>query len=122
MSDTQPPSIMKVLVPDQEISQITVEGQPLEPGELHEQAAFGFVRRWFAKDHDIDLAKAKTELQRVETEVDELLGTLAAKRKGGYRLSEVQVAVGVSAQGSIGVVTAGVQASLTLIYSRPNAD
>jgi len=106
---------MKVLVPEQEASQITAE----ESGELREQAGFR-VFRWLAKEQEIDLAKAKGELQRVEGEIDELLGTLAAERKGGYHLSQVQVAVGVSAQGSIAVVTAGVQASLTLVYSRPD--
>ena len=38
--------------------------------------------------------------------------------KRGSDLLEVQVAVGVPVQGSTGAVTAGVQVTLTLVYSR----
>jgi hypothetical protein len=34
------------------------------------------------------------------------------------RLNGLQVSLGITAQGSIGVVTAGMQASLTLVYER----
>jgi hypothetical protein len=118
MNDEQQQRTLKILVPGQETSQVAIEERPLQPGEAREHAGFSFIRRWLAKDENIDLFKAKGELQRVEGEIDELLGTLEAERKSGYHLAEVQVSVGISAQGSIGVVTAGLQASLTLVYSR----
>lgn len=115
-SPSNPPSRMKILVSEDELIPITAD----ESGELQEQAGFLNLFRRGAKEQEIDLTKAKGEIRRVEDEIDELLGTLAADRKGGFRLSEVQVAVGVSVQGSFAVVTAGLQASLTLVYSRPD--
>jgi hypothetical protein len=66
----------------------------------------------------LNLSAAQAQLDRMQGEIDNLLGRLAARTEDGFGLDQVWVAVGVSAQGSIGVVTAGVQASLTLIYSR----
>ena len=72
-----------------------MEERPLQPGEAREHAGVSFIRRWLARDESIDLSKAKEATQhRVEGEVNELLGTLEAERKGGYHLTEVQVSVG----------------------------
>ena len=92
--------------------------QPIGPGEVEEQ---GWFTEKVLRRKPLDLGEAQVQLDRVQSEVDDLLGKLATETKHGFRLSQVQVAVGVSAQGSIGVVTAGVQASLTLIYSRPGS-
>ncbi|MGO9297640.1 MAG: hypothetical protein ACLP52_27790 [Streptosporangiaceae bacterium] len=100
------------------IEEETLEPAPQKepaPGEVVEQSWF---RKKVLKSKPLDLGEAQAQLDRVQGEVDDLIGRLATQSKQGFGLSEVQVAVGVSAQGSIGVVTAGVQASLTLVYSR----
>ncbi len=108
--------VFTVLVEADEIK--PVPPQPIGPGEVQEQ---GWFTEKVLRRKPLDLGEAQVQLDRVQSEVDDLLGKLATQTKHGFRLSQVQVAVGVSAQGSIGVVTAGVQASLTLIYSRPGS-
>jgi hypothetical protein len=77
-----------------------------------------WVRRRELKDKQLDLAAVQVKLDRVQAEVDGLIARLDSNQRHGFHLSEVQVAVGITAEGSIAVVTAGVQASLTLVYSR----
>jgi hypothetical protein len=116
MNDTEPaaPKVLTVLV-EEETTMPLPQSEP-GPGGVVEH---GWIREKILRRKPVDLKDAQAELDRVQTEVDDLLGRLATQNKHGFGLSQVQVAVGVSAQGSIGVVTAGVQASLTLIYSRP---
>jgi hypothetical protein len=71
------------------------------------------------KPKKIALDKVQREMTRFQQDMDGLLASVKTRTAGGYELTQVQVMVGVSAQGSIAVVTAGVQASLTLVYSRP---
>lgn len=114
-TEPEPPRSFTVLVEEE-----TIEVAPhveIGPGEVEEQR--GFIRKKILRHKALDLGETQEQLDRVQSEVDDLLGQLTAQPKHGFGLSEVQVSVGVSAQGGIGVVTAGVQASLTLIYSRP---
>jgi hypothetical protein len=90
----------------------------LLPGQVEEH---GWFREKVLRHKPLDLGDVQSQLDGIQGEVDDLLGKLATQAKHGFGLSQVQVAVGISAQGSIGVVTAGVQASLTLVYSRPGS-
>ena len=73
------------------------------------------------REKTLPLDKVQSEIARLDAEVGSFLATITATSVAGYQLNEVQVQVGVSAQGSIGVVTAGVQGSLTLVYARGQA-
>ncbi len=57
------------------------------------------------------------DLQRVDDEIQTVLARLKPRPGAKYGLSELQVGIALTAQGGIGIVTAGVQASLTLVYS-----
>ncbi len=109
---------LTVLVPDETTEVIRKPTTPVRPGEFREEGLVEEVRKRLFKDKKIPFDKIENELTRVELEIDALLAKLKAKTTAGYELSQVQVMVGVSAQGSIALVTAGVQASLTLVYTR----
>ena len=111
------PSVFTVLVEDELDEQLA--SPDLAPGMSQDQSVRSWVRKKILRHEPLDLSKVQAELDRVQGEVDDLLGKLATEPKHGFGLSEVQVSVGVSAQGSIAVVTAGVQASLTLVYAQP---
>ena len=79
------------------------------------------LRSLVFREKTLPLDKVQSEIARLDAEVGSFLATITATSVAGYQLNEVQVQVGVSAQGSIGVVTAGVQGSLTLVYARGQA-
>ena len=116
MTDTAPTTGLTVLREEEELVTVSPEATPLRPGETSEHAG-GFFRRMI-KPHNLDVTGMQEQLNGVQTQVDQLLVDLAKQTKSGFHLKEVEVMIGISGQGSIGVVTAGVQASLTLIYSR----
>lgn len=116
----KPPSRIKVLVsagPD--VSRQRRNARETE--ELPEGYAPAQIFQFLAgrvKSKSISLDKIREEMNRLEGELDALTGNIKTKLATGYELKEVQVAVGLSAQGSIAIVTAGVQTTLTLVYSR----
>jgi hypothetical protein len=71
----------------------------------------------------VDTSKLAAGIADLQTEIGELLDPLVTRETPGYRLKEVQVQVTVSASGSIGIASAGIQGSMTLVYevtgSRP---
>jgi hypothetical protein len=107
---------LTVLV-EEETNEAAPHPQFAEEG-AERQAVVSWVRRRDLMDKQLDLQAVQIELDRVQAEVDGLIARLDSKAKHGFHLSEVQVSIGISPQGSIAVVTAGVQASLTLVYSR----
>jgi hypothetical protein len=111
---------LTVLVPDETVEPARRTDSELGPGGVEDQALVpAFIRKRFIKDVQLPVDKIKKEMERVEQEVDALLASLKTATQTGYQLKEVQVLVGISGQGSIGVVSAGVQASLTLVYRSP---
>jgi hypothetical protein len=82
------------------------------------EGAVSWVRRPLLNDKRLDLQAVQVELDRVQGEVDGLIARLDSNQRHGFHLSEVQVSIGITAEGRIAVVTAGVEASLTLVYSR----
>ncbi len=117
MSKGATPKQITLLIPDENVYEAPQPSTPLKPGEVQEQGPVGAVWRWIIKDKKVPLAKVKTQMKRVEGEIDGLLASLKASTVSGYQLQEVQVSVGISAGGTLGVVTAGVSATLTLVYS-----
>jgi hypothetical protein len=67
---------------------------------------------------EIALNKIHSELDRVQAELDDVLASIDTQPKHGFRLTEVEVSLGISGEGSIGVVSAGVEAGITLTFSK----
>lgn len=88
---------------------------------LHTEGFLGGLVRRKVDALQLPLDRAKAEMARVEQEIGGLFSGIQLQTVGGYQLKEVQVSVGINAQGSIAVVSAGVSASLTLVYDRPGA-
>jgi len=115
VSDVQPSgSGFTVLV--EEEAEVPVTPAELTPGTVREEGAITWVRTKVLRHKQLDIGAVEQQLDRVQGEVDGLLERLSTPPKAGFRLSQVQVSVGMSAQGTIAVVTAGIQASLTLVY------
>jgi hypothetical protein len=108
-------SFLTVLVPDQTAASHLTEASP----ENQYMDVFLSIPHLPISVNQLPLDKVKAEMGQVEQEIDQLLAGLKSTA-GGYELSQVQVSVGISGQGSIGIVTAGMQASITLVYSAPN--
>ncbi len=91
------------------------------PDGFEEQALHvpAFVKNIFVrKPKDVDLGRLQNALEKAEDEVAALLGALKHQSAGGFHLKSVDVDLSVSAEGSIGVVTAGAEASITLSFER----
>jgi hypothetical protein len=117
MSD---PSKLTLIVPDDEAAP-PGEDQP-KPEDFEEQAVPAVVRRLFShKSKDVDLGPLKTGLDQVQGQIDALLEDINHSTVAGFRLNSVEVSLGISAGGSIGVVTAGVAASMSLTFERVGA-
>lgn len=123
-STTKAPTTLRLLVPDEEeAAPPTTRTAPGAapspvPGEFREEGLFGWVRKKVLKAEDISITAAEAELARIDAEVNTLLTSMSAASIGGFQLKEVQVGIIISGQGNFGIVTAGLQASLTLVYDK----
>jgi len=106
---------LKLLVIDEETE--FVAAQP-DAGSYQEEGLGTWLRRAFVKEKTVDLAKVQQDLDKVQAQVDGLLATVDTTDRSGFALSAVQVSLGMSAEGSIGVVTAGVEVTIALTYER----
>jgi hypothetical protein len=79
-----------------------------------------WVRRIVPTRKAVGLDQLRDELDKVQSQIDTILQTVRSPQvsAGKVRLTGVQVSLGITASGSIGVVTAGMEASLTLVYER----
>jgi hypothetical protein len=64
----------------------------------------------------IGFDKIETELARIGAELDRLLSAVP-RPTGSYQLSSVQLSLGITANGGIGIVSAGLQAGISLTFS-----
>ena len=126
MTDTpaKAPTTLRLLVPDDEVAITGTHESPPETAstadvdEYQERGLLGWVRSKVLRTEDIPIAAAQEQLARIDSEVNTLLTSTTPSTVGGFHLKEVQVGVIISAQGSIGIATAGIQASLTLVYGK----
>jgi hypothetical protein len=77
-----------------------------------------FVAHVRPKRKEVDLDPVKADLDRVQGQIDTLLASVEAHDSERFRLSQVEVSLAISAEGSIGVATAGVQAGIALTFAR----
>jgi hypothetical protein len=76
-----------------------------------------FVRRT-AVSKTVDMSKLEGQLAGTQTQVESLLAGTVDHEIAGMRLKEIEVSLGISAGGTIGVVSAGMTASISLTYSK----
>jgi hypothetical protein len=108
---------LPLLVVTEEKVQLPVTG-PTEEGQYVEQGRVTeFVRR-VVRRQPVNLETVKGELSQVEQQVETLMKERQDREVGGMRLHGVEVSLGITAEGSIGLVTAGVEVSVTLVYER----
>jgi len=108
-------SFLTILAPDESVVSQLPKASPTH-GDTQ---AFLSIAHLPISVNQVPLDKVKAEMGQVEQQIDQLLSGLKSTA-AGYQLSQIQVAVGISGQGSIGIVTAGMQASITLVYSASN--
>ncbi len=113
MSDTtnQPTSLSIVAIS-------TDESDLAEEAEIRDGGAWGAVKAIFVGRKEVPLDKIHSELERVQAQLDDILSNIDTQPKHGFRLTEVEISLGISAEGSIGVVSAGVEAGITLTFSK----
>jgi len=71
------------------------------------------------KVKEVDYERLRENLEKIQGELGETLASLDREpASNGFSLSEVSVALAVSGEGSIGVASVGVEASITLTFSR----
>lgn len=80
----------------------------------------GFSLPWQGRVSTISapLSKLGPALENAQGEVEAWLASLKPSLAHDFDLDQIQIGVGVSAEGSIAIASAGVQANLTLVYSR----
>ena len=112
---TNEPASLSIIV-------ISTDGSNVEDGaEIREAGGWQAVRSVFVGRKEVSLDKIHGELVRVQKELDDLLSKIDSQPKYGFQLSEVTISLGISAEGSIGVVSAGVEAGITLTFSNERA-
>ncbi len=110
--------------PSMVLSLITQNGDESDDTGIREAGAIEAARSLFGHRKEVPLEKIQVELARVQGELDGILEKLGDESHHGFALSEVEISLGISAGGSIGVVTAGLTASLTLHFAKadPKSD
>src|SRR4051812_37809238 len=96
---------------------LSTEGEPIgDAAEIREAGPIAAVKSFFVGRKEVPLEKIEAELTRVQGEIDGVLAKVERQSRQGFSLSEVEISLGVSAEGSIGVVTAGIDAGITLHF------
>ena len=71
-----------------------------------------------AAEHGIKLDVLRTNLDKCLDELTLMIGDLEARSVGDWSIDNVIVSLAVSAEGSIGIVSGGVQASIAVTFAR----
>lgn len=96
---------------------LSTESEPVvDATEIREAGPITAIKSLFVGRKDVPLEKIDDELTRVQGEIDNVLAKVEKESRHGFSLSEVEISLGVSAEGSIGVVTAGIEAGITLHF------
>ncbi len=94
----------------------TESEQAVDETEIREAGPITALKSLFVGRKDVPLEKINNELDRVQGEIDNVLMKVQRESRQGFSLSEVEISLGISAEGSIGVVTAGIDAGITLHF------
>ncbi len=105
--------------PDQ-LSLIVVSEAPAsaEDHVIHEAGPVEYLRNLIVHRKDVSLVKVEGELDRVQPQIDAILSKIDSGPRNGYKLSEIEVSLSISAEGSIGIVTAGAEVGIALTFTK----
>jgi hypothetical protein len=87
-------------------------------GERSDAEVRGIISQLKPRRKDVNLEDVKSDLDRVQAQIDTLLAGVGSHDNERFRLSSVEISLAISAEGSIGVATAGVQAGISLTFAR----
>lgn len=105
--------------PPQMLSLVVVTDGSSDDSEIREASPWTAIKSLFVGKKEVPLERVQSELARVQAEVDGLLAMIdTSETHKGFRLAEVTVSLAISGEGSIGVVTAGVEAGISLTFAR----
>jgi hypothetical protein len=108
------------MMSDAKLTLIIADDAPARGSERGRQEVRGpgsVLRKIIPRKKEVDLAAVAADLERTQKEIDALLGKIKVHGSGGFRLMEVEVSLAISAEGSIGVATAGVEAGIALTFA-----
>jgi hypothetical protein len=111
---------LSLIVADDAASMSQVPESEVRGGEIEVRGERWnmLAARFSPKRRDIVLQDVQDELDRVQNQIGALLARIQGQDTDRFRLSEVEVSLAISAEGSIGVATAGVEASIALTFAR----
>ncbi len=76
----------------------------------------GLLQKLFGHEKPVDLSKVKQNLDNSIAQISSVLSDLKKKAIDGWELESVSISLAVSAEGSIGVATAGVEAAIEVSF------
>ncbi len=79
---------------------------------------YGFkeLLRRVVRSEEVDLETFKNNIERTVDQIDELLDKIGNKVKGSWKVESISVGLSVTAEGSIGIVTGGVETSIRVSF------
>jgi hypothetical protein len=82
-------------------------------GETHLSHEFGGS---VAKVVEIDPEKLRVDIDRCLAQMKQVFADLERPTIGGWKVEQIGVGLSVSAEGSVGVATAGIEASIEIVF------
>lgn len=79
-----------------------------------------FIRKFFKNEEPVDIDKIKYNLDQCLDGIRDIMTDLKQRVLDGWQLDGVSISLAVSAEGSIGIATAGVEASIEVSF-KPKA-
>ena len=76
------------------------------------------VKGWFTVDQTIDAIEVRKNLKKCLEQVNILLKDIKYEDVDGWTPESISVSLAISSEGSIGIATAGVEASFEIGFSR----
>lgn len=111
----------------QEINLVVPEPAPLIPVSTRwldapDDNLVASMISWPGHDNKpIALDKLRSGLDDIQGQIDGLLERVNEPKSPSFRLKSVDVSLAITAEGSIGIASAGVQASMTLSFERTSS-
>ncbi len=112
MTKANKPASLSIIAVSRGGSDVTDES------EVREAGALAAVKGLFVGRKEVPLEKIHSELDRVQAQLDDVLSKIDTRPKHGFELTEVEISLGISAEGTIGVVSAGIEAGITLTFAK----
>lgn len=101
---------------------LIISGQDEREGQMKDRAGGEThgLTEWVqgkAKEVEIDAEKLKTNIRETMKKIDEVLQEVTDDFTGKWKLESISVGLSISAEGSVGIATAGVETSIEVSFS-----